>query len=144
MNIEWVRQFCLSLPHATEQIQWGNDLLFKVGGKMFAAVPLEPARVFLTFKCTPEDFAELTERPGIIPAPYLARAKWIAVENEEALPREEVLRLVKKSYEMVFANLTRKLQTELQSGGTKKHKSAAKKTLSSTRKKTGRKKPRRR
>jgi predicted DNA-binding protein (MmcQ/YjbR family) len=144
MNIEWVRQFCLSLPHVTEQIQWGNDLLFKVGGKMFAAVPLEPARIFLTFKCNPEDFAELTERPGVIPAPYLARAKWVAVEREEALPREEVLGLVKKSYEMVFAKLTKKLQTELQSGGTEKRTASAKKTSPSKKKKPGRKKLRRR
>jgi predicted DNA-binding protein (MmcQ/YjbR family) len=143
MNIEWIRQFCLSLPHVTEQIQWGNDLLFKVGGKMFAAVPLEPARIWLTFKCTPEDFAELTERPGIIPAPYLARAKWVAVEKEEALSREEILRLVKNSYEMVFAKLTRKVQAELRSGGMKKHKAAVKKTSPSKRKKAGRKNRRR-
>lgn len=143
MNIEWVRQFCLSLPHTTEQVQWGNDLLFKVGGKMFAAVPLEPARVFLTFKCTPEDFADLTERPDVIPAPYLARAKWVAVEKEDALPREEVQRLLKKSYGMVFANLTKKLQAELSSAGGKKRITSVKKT-SSSRKKTPRKKSRQR
>lgn len=137
MNIEWVRQFCLSLPCTTEQIQWGNDLLFKVAGEMFAAVPLEPARVWLTFKCPPEDFSELTERPGIIPAPYLARAKWVAMENEEALPREEVLRFVKKSYEMIFAKLTKKVQAELQSGEMKKHKASVKKTSARKRKKAG-------
>jgi predicted DNA-binding protein (MmcQ/YjbR family) len=125
MNIEWVRQHCLSHPHSTEQIQWGNDLLFKVGGKMFAGVPLEPARVWLTLKADPEEFSELIERPGVIPAPYLARAKWIAIENERALPRTEVLRLVSKSYEMVFANLTKKLQAELAAG--KKQNSAARK-----------------
>jgi predicted DNA-binding protein (MmcQ/YjbR family) len=113
MDIEWVRQHCLSHPHATEQIQWGNDLLFKVGGKMFAGVPLEPAPVWLTLKADPEEFAELIERQGVIPAPYLARAKWIAIENERALPRTEVLRLISKSYELVFANLTKKLQAEL-------------------------------
>jgi predicted DNA-binding protein (MmcQ/YjbR family) len=116
MDIEWVRQHCLSHPHTTEQIQWGSDLLFKVGGKMFAGVPLEPARVWLTVKADPEEFAELVERPGVIPAPYLARAKWVAVETERALPRNEVLRLVSKSYELVFANLTRKLQAELAAG----------------------------
>jgi len=113
MDIEWVRQYCLSLPYTTEQIQWGNDLLFKVGGKMFAGVPLEPAPVFLTVKADHEEFAELIERQGVIPAPYLARAKWVAIENEGTLPRSEVLRLVSKSYELVFANLTKKLQTEL-------------------------------
>jgi predicted DNA-binding protein (MmcQ/YjbR family) len=116
MDIEWVRQHCLSLPYTTEQIQWGNDLLFKVGGKMFAVVPLEPARVWLSLKADPEEFVELIENPAVIPAPYMARAKWIAIENERALPRNEVLRLVSKSYEMVFAKLSKKLQAELAAG----------------------------
>ena len=123
MDIEWVRQHCLSHPYTTEQIQWGNDLLFKVGGKMFAGVPLEPAPVFLTVKADPEEFAELVEHPGVIPAPYLARAKWVAIENERALPRTEILRLVSKSYELVFANLSKKLQAELAAG--KKSKTGA-------------------
>lgn len=116
MDIEWVRQHCLSHPHTTEQIQWGSDLLFKVGGKMFAGVPLEPARVWLTLKADPEEFPELLERQGIIPAPYLARAKWIAIETERSLPRTEVMRLVSKSYELVFANLSKKLQAEWTAG----------------------------
>jgi predicted DNA-binding protein (MmcQ/YjbR family) len=116
MDIEWVRQHCLSLPYTTEQIQWGNDLLFKVGGRMFAGMPLEPARVWLSLKADPEEFVELVEHPGVIPAPYMARAKWIAIENERALPRSEVLRLISKSYEMVFAKLTKKLQAELAAG----------------------------
>jgi predicted DNA-binding protein (MmcQ/YjbR family) len=120
MDIEWIRQYCLSHPHTTEQIQWGSDLLFKVGGKMFAGVPLEPARVWLTVKADPEEFPELIERQGVIPAPYLARAKWIAIENERSLPRTEVLRLVSKSYEMVFANLSKKLQAELAVGKKKR------------------------
>lgn len=116
MDIEWVRQHCLSLPYTTEQIQWSNDLLFKVGGKMNAVVPLEPAPVWLSLKADPEEFAELVENPGVIPAPYMARAKWIALENERALPRNEVLRLVSKSYEMVFAKLSKNLRANLAAG----------------------------
>ena len=59
MDIDWIRDLCLSLPGATEQILWGNDLVFKVGGKMFAAAALEPGPVCLSFKCSDEDFAEL-------------------------------------------------------------------------------------
>ena len=70
MDIEWIRKHCLSLAGATEQVQWGCDLVFKVGGKMFAVTPLEPARVWLSLKCEAEEFAELIERPGVIPAPY--------------------------------------------------------------------------
>ena len=71
MKIDWLREHCISLPHATETVQWGDDLVFKIAGKMFAVVPLEPsAPTLLAFKCTPEKFAELVEIPGIIPAPW--------------------------------------------------------------------------
>ncbi len=62
MDIDAIREYCLKLPHATENVQWGADLCFKVDGKMFAVVPLEVAPVKLSFKCTPENFAELCER----------------------------------------------------------------------------------
>jgi predicted DNA-binding protein (MmcQ/YjbR family) len=120
MNIEWVRKYCLSLPDVTEQVQWEIDLVFKVGGKMFAVMPMEPARVWLSFKTGPEEFAELVERQGIIPAPYMARAMWVAMEEEGALPRAEVERLLRTARELVFAKLTKKLQAELMGEGEKR------------------------
>src|SRR5947209_18712824 len=108
MNVDWLREVCLSFPGVTEQIQWGYDLLFKVGGKMFAVTPLEPAPVCLAFKASPENFAELTERPNIIPAPYLARAQWVALVTRDALPADELARLLRDSYDMVFARLPKK------------------------------------
>src|SRR3974390_126107 len=105
MNIDQLRELCLSFPGATEQIQWENDLLFKVGGKMFVVIPLEPARLWLTLKADPEEFAELTERPGVVPAPYLARAKWVAIESATTLPQAEVATLLRKSYDLVVAKL---------------------------------------
>jgi predicted DNA-binding protein (MmcQ/YjbR family) len=116
MGVEWVRRFCLSFPHATERVQWEDDLVFKVGGKMFAVTPLEQRGVYLSFKCTAEEFGELADLPGIIPAPYLARAQWIALEREDALPKAEVKRLLRKSYDLVFAKLTKKAQAELKAG----------------------------
>ncbi|MBV8730000.1 MAG: MmcQ/YjbR family DNA-binding protein [Acidobacteriia bacterium] len=113
MNVDWLRRYCKSLPHTTEAIQWGSDLVFKVGGKMYAVTPLEPAPVCLSFKCTPENFAELTQRPGIIPAPYLARASWIAIESEEALSPADVKRLLKESYQLVLAKLPKKARASL-------------------------------
>jgi predicted DNA-binding protein (MmcQ/YjbR family) len=110
MDIEWVRRYCMNLPHATEKVQWGADLVFKIGGKMYAVVVLEPAPVCMSFKCTPEDFAELTERPGVIPAPYMARAQWVALESQDALPVAEIKRLLRKSYELVVAKLPKKTQ----------------------------------
>ncbi len=57
MDIDWIREYCLALPHTTEKVQWGDDLVFKVGEKMYAVVALEPGDQWLGFKCTPEDFA---------------------------------------------------------------------------------------
>jgi predicted DNA-binding protein (MmcQ/YjbR family) len=113
MDVEWIRRFCMNLPHTTEQVQWGAELVFKIGGKMYAMVPLEPAPVVISFKCTAESFAELIERPGVIPAPYLARAQWVALESQEALPAAEIKRLLRTSYELVLAKLPRKQQTTL-------------------------------
>src|SRR5467141_4225168 len=115
MDVDWLRELCLSFPGATEQIQGGSDLLFKVGGKMFAATPLEPAPVCLSFKAAPQSFAELTERPNIIPAPYLARAQWIALQTRDALPAEELAHLLRESYDMVFAKLPKKIRDAISS-----------------------------
>lgn len=115
MNVDWLRELCLSFPGATEQIQWGNDLLFKVGGKMFAVTPLEPAPVWLSFKASPENFAELTERPNIIPAPYLARAQWVAMQTSDAVPANELAGLLRESYETVFAKLPKKTRQTVSS-----------------------------
>ena len=113
MDIDWVRTFCMKMPHATESLQWGDDLVFKIGGKMFAALVLVPAKVWLSFKCTPEEFAELTERPGIIPAPYAARYHWVALQTRDALAPTELERLLRNSYELVFAKLPCKTQAAL-------------------------------
>jgi len=141
IDIDWLRNICLPLPGATEQIQWGNDLLFKVGGKMFAIAPLEPAPVCLTFKCSDESFAELTERPKIIPAPYLARAKWVALESPDAMTRGELSELLRTSYELVFAKLPKRAQEELNSAGSRPKskrgsKPGGKKTKKSVRRKS--------
>ncbi|MFZ0464882.1 MAG: MmcQ/YjbR family DNA-binding protein [Candidatus Acidiferrales bacterium] len=80
---------------------------------MFAALVLEPAPVWLTFKCTPEEFAELTERPGIIPAPYSARYYWVALQTHEALNSAELERLLQASYEMVVEKLPAKTRAAL-------------------------------
>lgn len=114
MNLEKIREYCLSLPHVTEEVLWQKDLVFKIGGKMFAVIGLDagPASQF-SFKCTPEEFAELTERNGIIPAPYAARYHWVAVEKPGSLSQAEIKRLIKDSYEMVKGKLPKKTQSLL-------------------------------
>ncbi|HEY9431233.1 MAG TPA: MmcQ/YjbR family DNA-binding protein [Blastocatellia bacterium] len=114
MGLEKIREYCLSLPHATEEVLWQKDLVFKIGGKMFAVIGLDagPASQF-SFKCTPEEFAELTELDGIIPAPYAARYHWVAVQKPGALKQAETKRLIKDSYEIVKAKLPKKSQAHL-------------------------------
>jgi predicted DNA-binding protein (MmcQ/YjbR family) len=119
MDVGAFREFCLSFPNATEHLQW-ESLVFKVGGRIFAILALEPARVWLTLKASPESFLELTERPGIIPAPYLARAKWIALETRDAVPPAELRHLVRTSYDLVLAKLPPKARAALSSSKTAK------------------------
>jgi len=113
MDLEELRKLCLSFPGVKEQIQWSDDLVFKVAGKMFAVVSLEPASVWLSFKVTPENFAELTERPGIIPAPYLARAQWAALQSRQALLPAELAQLLRTSYDLIVAKPSRKARASL-------------------------------
>jgi len=115
MDIDWVREHCLALPHTTEKVQWGDDLVFKMGGKMYAVVALEPGDHWLAFKCSPEEFSALVERPGIIPAPYLARAQWVALETHDALSSGEIKRLLSQAYSLIFAKLSKRLQARLSS-----------------------------
>jgi predicted DNA-binding protein (MmcQ/YjbR family) len=110
MTIESLRAFCRKLPEVTEDIKWGQDLCFCVAGKMFAVVNLERPHS-IAFKCTPERFGELIERPGIIPAPYMARNMWVQEEElGEVLDRREIQALVKESYELVVAKLPKSRQ----------------------------------
>ena len=113
MNADWVRKTCLSFPGASEHVLWEGDLTFKAGGKMFAHTVLEVAPVWLSFKASHENFAELTERPRIIPAPYLARAQWVALEKRDALPLDELAGLLRESYDLVVAKLPRKVRDKL-------------------------------
>lgn len=116
MNVDRLRELCLSFPGSTEQIQWGHDLVFKVSGKMFAVTPLEPAPVCLSFKASPENFEELIERQNIIPAPYMARAQWVALQTRDAIAESELAGLLRESYEMVLAKLPKKTQEMIASG----------------------------
>src|SRR5438477_10742525 len=105
MTIDDVRSMCRQLPAVTEDIKWGHDLCFCVAGRMFTVVDLEAPHA-IAFKCTPETFGELIERPGMIPAPYMARNMWV-LEQElgNVLTRRELESLIRTSYELVVARL---------------------------------------
>jgi predicted DNA-binding protein (MmcQ/YjbR family) len=103
---------CATLPGATHDIKWGVDLVYSAGGKMFAVTGTD-AIERLSFKVDSERFLELSDQPGMIPAPYLARASWIAVTESKRFARSEPEALVRRSYELVRAGLTKKAQAAL-------------------------------
>jgi predicted DNA-binding protein (MmcQ/YjbR family) len=113
MSIDSVRQHCLSFPSVTETVQWGDNLVFKVCGKVFAILALEPGLRFISFKCTPQNFIELTERPGIVQGPHLARGQWVALESEDALSPAELRALLREAYDLISAKLPKKLRATL-------------------------------
>jgi predicted DNA-binding protein (MmcQ/YjbR family) len=113
MTLASIRAFCLDLPGTTEQIQWGDHLLFKVGGKMYAITHVEDPKAGMTIKAAHQEFEELVERPGIVPAPYMARAKWVKFETLDAASPREMQQLLLRSYELVRAGLTKKAQAQL-------------------------------
>jgi len=105
VTLDTLRRICRSLPAVTEDVKWGNDLCFCVQKKMFVVANLDPPHQ-VSFKCTPDSFGELVERPGIIPAPYMARNMWVQEQSlGETLEPAEFEALVKTSYQLVVATL---------------------------------------
>ena len=110
MNVDTIREFCLELPNATEKLQWGDELCFKVRAKIFVMLGLDNPR--MCFKCTPETFAELIERENIRPAPYVGRYKWVMLDRLDALRWNELQDFIRASYEMVAAKAPAKESRE--------------------------------
>lgn len=109
MNIESLRIFCLSLPGVTEDVKWESDLCFSVGGKMFCATSAD-ADQGASFKVRDEEYRVMVAREGIIPAPYLARAKWVYVIDFLWLSDKEWEHCVRQSYELVKEKLPKKIR----------------------------------
>lgn len=113
MNSDSIRQYCLSFPQSGEKLQWGETLCFKVAGKIFAMLSLDAVPPRLSFKTDPEKFAELVEREGVSPAPYVGRYKWVLVERLDALEQPELEELIAQSYRMVRAKAPKRRKRAL-------------------------------
>jgi len=101
MDAPAVRKYCLSFPDAIEILQWGDELCFKVGGKIFTMLGLDSLPQRLCFKCTPETFAELCELEDVRPAPYVGRYSWVMLDRLDALPDAQLRDLIEQSYRLV-------------------------------------------
>ena len=109
MNIEALRKFSLAFPDATESLQWGDALCFKVRGKLFVIVALDvDSRPRICVKCDPEPFAELIEREGLAPAPYVGRYHWVGIADLDTLSPRELQNLIERSYELIVQKLPKK------------------------------------
>jgi predicted DNA-binding protein (MmcQ/YjbR family) len=109
-----IRAFCLALPAATYDLKWEVDHAYSVGGKMFAVVfDARKGAETVSFKVDDGRFLELTDRPGIVPAPYLARAKWVQVKDLKAVGDRELRELLARSHALVAAKLTRAARRSL-------------------------------
>ncbi len=113
MNIEELQILCSSFPGVTEDIKWGNDLCFLIANKMFCVIGLDSKPLTVSFKTTEEDFDQLTTRLHIKPAPYMARYKWVLVEDSSVLTSKEWEHYIAQSYRLIQGKLSAKVQASL-------------------------------
>ena len=114
MDASQLESLCGTWPGVTHSIKWEDDLVYSVAGKMFVVTALRgPHRGRISFKVDPDRFLELTDQPGMMPAPYMARAFWISINEQESFGRAQIEAFVKRSYELVRGGLSKKLQAKL-------------------------------
>jgi predicted DNA-binding protein (MmcQ/YjbR family) len=119
MDAERAREYLLRLPHVVETMQWGANLVFwvgdkAIGGKMFAVLNLdEDHMAVLSFAAGPERYAELLETEGVFPAPYLARAHWVAIRHWGVLRSRELEEHLKFAQSLIYGKLPKKTRDVL-------------------------------
>lgn len=112
MQTEDIATFCLDLPEAREDYKWGGIRVFSIAeNKMFAVMDL--AGQGLSFKVAPDLFLGYVDRPGVRPAPYLARAHWISIPEPHALSDDEIRDLLIRSHQLVVGKLPKRQQVAL-------------------------------
>lgn len=105
-------ELCRKLPGVTEDVKWGNDLVFSVGGKMFAVFDL-PEAESIGLKVDPTVFSVLIQQPGIEPAPYMARHSWVKLESRSVMPRAALEELLREAHAIVAEKLPKKVRAGL-------------------------------
>ena len=115
MNITQAHAYCAALPGATRDIKWENHAVFSVGGKIFAMFTIENGKPIdqVSFKTDDARFLELTDREGFVPAPYLARAKWVKLDGIKRLGKAEAKALLSDAHRVVMAKLSKTHQRRI-------------------------------
>lgn len=112
MTTEKLQKYCMTFPGAHEGVKWEDHLCFMVAEKMFCMTGFTDA-ANVNFKVSDEEFETLCEREGIVPAPYLARNKWVSVIRRNALKPKEWEYYLRNSYELVKAKLPKKIREQI-------------------------------
>ena len=114
MNVPAIQKFCAALPHATGDVKWDVDQVYSIGGRMFCVACVDSKKQSsVAFKVDDDLFLSYSDRDGFIPAPYMARAKWVKIVDLKKVSDAELTALIRRSYELVGMKLTKKLRTEL-------------------------------
>jgi predicted DNA-binding protein (MmcQ/YjbR family) len=113
MSIEEIQNICRQLPGVTEDIKWEHDLVFSVGEKMFCVVGLDQSPTTASFKVRDEEFEEICNRPGFKPAPYVAKYKWVWIEDINKMKKADWKKYLQQSHELVKNKLSLKLRKRL-------------------------------
>jgi predicted DNA-binding protein (MmcQ/YjbR family) len=114
MTPRQIDTYCASLPAATRSVQWEGVIVFKVGGKMFCLIaPPDHSIGRICFKCPAEHYDALSRSEGFRPAPYLARAKWVALDDPKTLTAGQTKAYIKRAHTVIAAALPRKKRAEL-------------------------------
>ena len=113
MNLIAFDACCAALRHATLVVQWGGSHVWKVGGKMFAIGQMGGELGQISFKAAPQAFAMMLESGDFAPAPYLARAGWVAINPHSSLPDVDLRAYLHTAHSTVLAKLPRKVRAEL-------------------------------
>lgn len=115
MTREEFDEFCGSLKSATHVVQWGGASVWKVGGKIFAIMPNQDPAEYqcLSFKVSNLAYEVLCQQPGIEPAPYLARAKWVQVSAPEGMDDATIRDHLHAAHEIIAGKLTKAVRRDL-------------------------------
>lgn len=113
MTLEEIQVICSQMKAVTEDVKWGHDLVFSIGGKMFCVAGLDESPTTASFKVTDEEFDEMCNRPGFKPAPYVAKYKWVWISDINKMKKTEWKKYLQQSYELVKNKLPVKLKKQL-------------------------------
>ncbi|MCB0395078.1 MAG: MmcQ/YjbR family DNA-binding protein [Flavobacteriales bacterium] len=113
MDVEKIRNICLGKPGTTEDMKWGDHLCFCVAGKIYLILGMDDHPVTASVKVTDDEFETWSRREGFVPAPYMARNKWVKMDDLERLGEKEWRERIEISYDIIRSKLPKKIQASL-------------------------------